>query len=86
MVGSPPKSVNESKAIISSPYYLGIYDVDLNLKDCLRDQWSGFMPVRRQREAGRPNIHWMRSRDSCAHNNQDGNSSFQSGRDEAAQC
>lgn len=32
------------------------------------------MPVRRIREAGRPNIHWMRSRDSCGPNNQGGNS------------
>lgn len=37
MVGIPPKSVSESKAIISSRYYLGIYDVDPNLKDRLRD-------------------------------------------------
>lgn len=43
------------------------------------------MPVRRIREAGRPNIHWMRSRDSCAHNNQGGNSYFQLGRDKASE-
>lgn len=42
------------------------------------------MPVRRIREAGRPNIHWMRSRDSCGHDNRGGNSYFQSGRDNAA--
>lgn len=32
------------------------------------------MPVRRIRGAGRANIHWMTSRDSCGHNNQGGNS------------
>lgn len=32
------------------------------------------MPVRRIREAGRPNIHWIRWRDSCGHNKQGGNS------------
>lgn len=37
MVGIPPKSLSETKEMISSRYYVKIYDVDLNLIHSLRD-------------------------------------------------